>query len=181
LDRRRPQAKEQALDSHDPSSYKPPLKPLPPIRNRHSHQLEAQSRDELLQISRDAPAPLLGRATCSRLNDRITSSDIVDLSAEVGDLVTELFWKSWISFFLGDILRKFAVACHSVYKKYLHIEMSTIFKLKMEKFTYVLKWKYIQNYYYDFYRLPSCRNMFRFGEWILSPPSRGTYSVGNTR
>jgi hypothetical protein len=89
LDRRRNQLKQEAADAHGPS-YKPPLKPLPPIRHRQSHQLEVQNHDEL----RDAQAQLLERPACSRMNDHITSIDSVDLSAEVGDLVIELFWKS---------------------------------------------------------------------------------------
>lgn len=93
LDRRRQQPKQQAVDAHG-ASYKPPLKPLPPIRHRQSHQLEVHNHDELLQMSRDVQAQLLERPACSRMNDHITSIDSVDLSAEVGDLVIELFWKS---------------------------------------------------------------------------------------
>jgi hypothetical protein len=83
LDRRRPEPKQQAPESHDPP-YRPPSKPLPPIRSRHSQQLEVES----------LKAELLDRPACSRLNDRVTSSDTVDVSAEVGQPVTEVFWKS---------------------------------------------------------------------------------------
>jgi hypothetical protein len=92
LDRGRHQPKQQDVDAHG-ASYKPPLKPLPPIRHRQSHLLEVQNHDELLQMSRDAQAQLLERPACSRMNDHITSTDSVDLSAEVGDCVIELFWK----------------------------------------------------------------------------------------
>lgn len=88
LDRRRQQPKQQAVDA------KPPLKPLPPIRHRQSHQLEVHNHDELLHMSREVQAQLLDRPACSRMNDHITSVDSVDLSAEVGDPVIELFWKS---------------------------------------------------------------------------------------
>jgi hypothetical protein len=93
LDGRRPVPKQPAVGTYGPP-YKPPLKPLPPIRNRISQQLEVQSHNESLQMSRNVQAQLLERPACSRLNDHITSSDSVDVSAEVGDLVTELFWKS---------------------------------------------------------------------------------------
>jgi hypothetical protein len=93
LDRRRHQPKQQAIDPNG-ASYKPPLKPLPPIRHRQSHQHEVQNHDELLQMSRDVQAQLLERPACSRMNDHITSIDSVDLSSEVGELVIELFWKS---------------------------------------------------------------------------------------
>jgi hypothetical protein len=93
LDRRGHQPKQQAVVAHG-ASHKPPLKPLPPIRHRQSHQLEVQNHDELLQMSKDVQAQLLERPACSRMNDHITSNDSVDFSAEVGDLVIELFWKS---------------------------------------------------------------------------------------
>jgi hypothetical protein len=44
-------------------------------------------------MSRDVRAQLLEPPSYAELNGRITSFGSADLSPEVGDLVTELFWK----------------------------------------------------------------------------------------
>jgi len=90
----RRQQRQQAAESQRPL-YKPPLTPLPPIRHQPSHHPEVHNHDELLQMSRDVQAQLLEPPSYCELNGRITSFGSASLSPEVGDLIIELFWKSF--------------------------------------------------------------------------------------